>query len=146
MIHVAIIGAAGLSGLELIRILARHPRVKLEALTSGKYAGQSVGEAFPELSRVTLKFQPHDAVLNGGGSGCEVAFLAVPNQASLEMAPRLLKQGVKVIDLSGVFRLKDVAVFEKRYGLKQTAPDALREAVFGLPEAYRQTLIDFRNA
>ncbi len=140
MIRTAIIGGAGLSGLELIRILSRHPHVRLEAVTSGKYAGQRVGEAFPELSRVELTFTPHDAGLNGA----EVAFLAVPNRASLEMVPGLLERGLKVIDLSGVFRLKDAAVFERRYGMKHDAPEALAEAVFGLPEAYREVIAPAR--
>jgi N-acetyl-gamma-glutamyl-phosphate reductase len=136
MIRTAIIGAAGLSGQELIRILSRHPGASLELVTSTKYAGQRVGDAFPQFSRSNLSFEPNDAGLNGA----EVAFLAIPNQASLELAPKLLQQGIKVIDLSGVFRLKNVSVFEKRYGLKQTAPDALKRAVFGLPEAYRELI------
>ena len=140
MIRTAIIGAAGLSGLELIRILSHHPQVKLEAVTSGKYAGKRVGEAFPTLNRVALAFEPHEAVTNGGGKAADVAFLAVPNQASLDLTPKLLERGMKVIDLSGVFRLKDVPTFEKRYGLKQTAPETLAGAVFGLPEAYRESI------
>ncbi len=133
MIRAAIIGAAGLSGLELIRILTRHPGAEIAAVTSGKYAGQAVGEAFPELGGVTLAFAAHDAPL----PECDVAFLAVPNQASLELAPALLRQGLRVVDLSGVFRLPDVAVFRKHYGLEHTAPTELGEAVFGLPEAFR---------
>jgi N-acetyl-gamma-glutamyl-phosphate reductase len=133
MIKAAIIGAAGLSGLELIRILGRHGQVELTALTSGKYKGRRVGEAFPELHRVPHTFADHDADLKGA----EVAFLAIPNQASLEIAPRLLEQGLRVIDLSGVFRLADVEVFRRFYGLQHTAPALLEEAVFGLPEAFR---------
>ncbi|MBI4083062.1 MAG: N-acetyl-gamma-glutamyl-phosphate reductase [Candidatus Lambdaproteobacteria bacterium] len=133
MIRVAIIGAAGLSGLELIRILTHHPMAELRVVTSDRHAGKRVGDAFPELSRVELVFSSHDAKLEG----CDVAFLAIPNQASLEQAPRLLKQGLRVIDLSGVFRLADPDVFRTHYGLEHTAPRELREAVFGLPEAFR---------
>jgi N-acetyl-gamma-glutamyl-phosphate reductase len=133
MINAAIIGAAGLSGLELIRILTRHGQVRLGTVTSGKYNGQRVAAAFPELHRVELTFTNHDAPLNG----VDVALLAVPNKASLEIVPRLLEQGIRVIDLSGVFRLSDVAVFKRYYGLAHTAPAALQEAVFGLPEAFR---------
>lgn len=136
MINVAIIGAAGLSGLELIRILSAHGQVDLTALTSGKYEGQRVADAFPRLSGVDLQFTSHDSVRNG----IDAVFLAVPNQASLELAPRLLEEGVRVIDLSGVFRLRDISVFERHYGLKHTAPEALEEAVFGLPEAYREAI------
>jgi N-acetyl-gamma-glutamyl-phosphate reductase len=136
MIQAAIIGGAGLSGLELIRILHHHPQVRLSTVTSGKYKGQSVGGAFPELGRIPLVFAGHDAPLEG----CDVAFLAVPNKASLEQAPRLLARGLRVIDLSGVFRLHDLPVFEQAYGLKHTAPEALGEAVFGLPEAFRMDI------
>lgn len=136
MVKAAIIGAAGLSGLELIRILSRHPQVELGLVTSTRYAGRRVGEAFPELRRVGMTFAPNDAPPNG----CEVAFLAIPNKASLEAAPRLLAQGLRVIDLSGVFRLPDVAVFKAHYKLEHTAPRELREAVFGLPEAYREVI------
>ena len=133
MINVAIIGAAGLSGLELIHILRRHPGVKLTGVTSDKYAGQAVGEVFPQFSRLELSFSRHDAPVNG----CDVAFLAVPNKASLELAAGLLERDIRVVDLSGVFRLRDVEVFRKYYNLEHTAPEALAEAVFGLPEAFR---------
>lgn len=136
MVKVAIIGGAGLSGLELMRILSHHKGVELVAVTSGKYRGQAVGEAFPELSRVPLTFTDHDAPLGE----VDVALLAIPNKASLAVAPKLLARGIKVIDLSGVFRLSDVAVFEKYYGLRHTAQEELREAVFGLPEAFREQI------
>ncbi len=136
MVRAAIIGAAGLSGQELIRILAHHPHVELGMVTSSKYAGRRVGDAFPELSRVDLAFVANDAPTDG----CEVAFLAIPNKASLEVAPKLLARGLRVIDLSGVFRLPDVGVFKAHYKLEHTAQAELREAVFGLPEAYREVI------
>ncbi|MEE8395298.1 MAG: N-acetyl-gamma-glutamyl-phosphate reductase [bacterium] len=134
MIDVAIIGGGGLSGLELIRILAGHPEVSLRAVTSDKYAGQAVGKIFPRFGRLPLAFSPHDSPV----AGWDAAFLAVPNQASLQLAPRLLDAGVRVIDLSGVFRLRDVQSFREHYKLEHTAPEALAEAVFGLPEAFRE--------
>jgi len=142
MIKAAIIGAAGLSGLELIRLLSRHSAVELTAVTSARYRGQRVNEAFPEFRGVELPFVDHDEVLNGGGSAekADVAFLAVPNQASLDMAPKLLEHGVRVIDLSGVFRLRNVPVFERFYKLTHSAPEALAEAVFGLPEGFREAI------
>lgn len=140
MIKAAIIGGAGLSGLELIRLLTRHPDVALTTVTSSRYEGRRVGEAFPELGAVDLAFTRHDAPLNG----TDVAFLAVPNQASLDTAQRLLAEGIRVIDLSGVFRLQDVPTFERYYKLQHTAQDALREAVFGLPEAFRERLAGAR--
>ena len=133
MIQVAIIGAAGLSGQELIRILNRHPGAELRVITSSKFAGQALGDVFPEFARTPLTFVKHDAPLDG----CDVVFLAVPNQASLEMTPGLLAKGLRVIDLSGVYRLRDVAVFKQYYGLEHTSQDTLAEAIFGLPEAFR---------
>ena len=136
MINVAIIGAAGLSGLELIRILSRHPQVSLQVLTSGKHAGRAACDAFPELGAVELVFRPHDTPLNG----CDVAFLAIPNKASMELAPKLLNQGQRVIDLSGVFRLRDTEVFRTHYGFAHTEKEALQQAVFGFPEIYRELI------
>ncbi|MDH4121113.1 MAG: N-acetyl-gamma-glutamyl-phosphate reductase [Deltaproteobacteria bacterium] len=140
MTQVAVIGAAGLSGLELIRMLTRHPGVALTTVTSGKYAGQPVADVFPELEGCSLTFQRHDAPL----SGCQVVFLAVPNQASLEAAPRLMEQGLRVIDLSGVFRLRDPEVFKAFYKLPHPPPALMAQAVFGLPEAFRAQLAQAR--
>jgi len=136
MVKAAIIGGAGLSGLELMRLLSRHPQVEIGTVTSTRYAGRRVPDTFPELKGLAHTFVKNDAPLNG----CEVAFLAIPNQASLEWAPKLLERGLKVIDLSGVFRLPDVTVFQRFYGLEHSAPQALKQAVFGLPEAYREVI------
>lgn len=133
MVNVAVVGGGGYSGLELIRILDGHPGVTLRVVTSDKYAGRAVGGLFPGLDRVELSFSPHDASL----SGCELAFLAVPDRVSLEKVPGLLEQGLRVVDLSGVFRLADGGVFTRHYGMEHTAPEALAEAVYGLPEAFR---------
>lgn len=136
MIKAAIIGAAGLSGLELIRILTRHPGAELMAVTSSRYKDRRVGDVFPELGPVELTFSDHDTGIDDNLNGAEVVFLAVPNQVSLKLAPMLLDKGLKVIDLSGVFRLRDVLIFEKAYGLQMTEPGTLEKAVFGLPEAF----------
>jgi N-acetyl-gamma-glutamyl-phosphate reductase len=136
MVKAAIIGGAGLSGLELMRLLSRHPQVEIGTVTSTRYAGRRVSEAFPELKGVPHTFVKNDAPLNG----CEVAFLAIPNRASLEWAPKLLERGLKVIDLSGVFRLPDVTVFQRYYNLEHSAPQTLKQAVFGLPEAFREVI------
>jgi len=141
MTNVAIIGAAGLSGLELIRHLKQHPHVHLHTLTSGKYAGQKVSAVFPEFHTLThLSFSAHDADLKE----CQIVFLAIPNAASLERVPQLLDAGIRVIDLSGVYRLPEIPVFEKYYGLKHTSPDLLNEAVFGLPEYFADQISDAR--
>ncbi|MBQ32924.1 MAG: N-acetyl-gamma-glutamyl-phosphate reductase [Deltaproteobacteria bacterium] len=136
MICIGIIGAAGLSGLELLHWLGRHPEVEVTLVTSTKYQGRQVCDAFPHLPNGKLVFQPNDTDV----SGCEAVFLAVPNRASLEWTPKLLDQGVRVIDLSGVYRLRDTASFEKHYRLSHTSPELLQEAVFGLPECFRERI------
>jgi N-acetyl-gamma-glutamyl-phosphate reductase len=135
-VKAAIIGGAGFSGLELMHILSRHPHVEIGMVTSTKYAGRRVSDAFPEFKGLPHTFSKNDASVDG----CDVAFLAIPNKASLEWAPKLLDRGMKVIDLSGVFRIPDIAVFQEFYKLEHTAPQALKEAVFGLPEAYREVI------
>ncbi len=136
MIRVGIIGAAGLSGLELLDRLQRHPFAQVVLATSTKYEGRTVSEAFPHLPLCQEVFQPNDA----DASGCDVVFLAVPNKASLERVPALLEQGVKVIDLSGVYRLRDPERFARFYQLEHSSPELLKEAVFGLPEFFRERI------
>lgn len=140
MIQVAIIGAGGLSGLELITWLHRHPQANIKVITSGKYAGQALSARFPQFAGTPYTFQNHDADL----SGCDMAFLAIPNKASLDIVPELLNQRIRVIDLSGVYRLKDPDVFEKYYKLKHDSKVLLNEAVFGLPEYYKTSIANAR--
>ena len=140
MIQVAIIGAAGLSGLELIHWLKNHPQTELKVLTSRKYAGHRLAEIFPQFTGLSHVYSDHESDF----SDCDIAFLAIPNQASLEMTPRLVKQGMRVIDLSGVYRLRNPAVFEKFYKLAHTSLDLLEEAVFGLPEYFAAPLANAR--
>ena len=135
MIRVAIIGAAGLSGVELLHWFERHPSVQVVTITSAKYQGQQLKEVFPQFHRSTLRFENHHTPLN-----CEVAFLAIPNQASLELVPQLLRQKIKVIDLSGVYRIPEVSLFEKYYQLSHSSPALIQQAVFGLPEIYRNKM------
>ena len=113
MIQVGIIGGAGLSGLELLRLLKNHTESTIKLVTSSKYEGQQVNKVFPELKFCSNVFQSSDSDV----SSCDVVFLAVPNQASLELVPKLLDSGVRVIDLSGAFRLNDTDVFSKFYNL-----------------------------
>ena len=136
MVRIGIIGAAGLSGLELLHLLSRHSEATVNLVTSTKYQGKNVSEVFPELYQYSLTFNANETDVNG----CDVVFLAVPNQASLELVPKLLDQGIRVIDLSGAYRLADTEVFTKFYKLTHTYPDLLKEAVFGLPEFFRQQI------
>lgn len=138
MIKVGIVGGTGYTGVELLRLLARHPDVQLKAITSRKEAGQPVAQMYPSLrGRVDLAFTtPEDADLGG----CGVVFFATPHGVAMAQAPALVARGVKVIDLAADFRLKDAAEFERWYGMPHTCPDLLAEAVYGLPELHRDAI------
>lgn len=134
-IRVGIVGGTGYTGVELLRLLARHPDVELKAITSRGDAGKPVSEMFPSLrGHVDLRFaDPVEA----GLEDCNVVFFATPNGIAMQQVPALLAAGVKVIDLAADFRLKDEAVWEKWYGMPHACPDILAEAVYGLPEVNR---------
>ena len=136
MVRIGIIGAAGLSGRELLYWLRNHPEAKVEMLTSSKYHRQKVCDVFPELSGYSQVFEPNDVDV----SDCDLVFLAIPNKASLELVPKLLQQGVRVIDLSGAYRLRDTNVFSQFYQLTHTAPELLDETAFGLPEFFKEKI------
>ena len=138
MIKVGIVGGTGYTGVELLRILATHPGVELAVITSRKEAGTPVTDMFPSLRRrVALKFSdPAD----GGLQTCDVVFFATPNGVAMGDTPGLLKAGVRVIDLAADFRIKDIAVWEKWYGMTHACPDLVAEAVYGLPEVNREQI------
>jgi len=140
MIRIGIIGAAGLSGRELLYWLKFHPEASVELVTSSKYRGKKVSEVFPELSGYSQVFEANESNV----SSCDLVFLAIPNQASLDLVPKLLKQGVRVIDLSGAYRLRDIDVFSQFYNLTHTAPELLDETTFGLPEFFKEKLSSTR--
>lgn len=138
MIKVGIVGGTGYTGVELLRLLAQHPQVELAAITSRGEAGTVVADMFPSLrGRVDLKFSdPKDAPL----FSCDVVFFATPNGIAMQQARALLDAGVRVIDLAADFRIKDLAVWEKWYGMTHVAPDLVAEAVYGLPEVNRDQI------
>lgn len=138
MIKIGIVGGTGYTGVELLRILARHPQAQLVAITSRKETGVPVAEMFPSLrGSVDLKFSdPKDA----GLASCDVVFFATPNGIAMTEAPALLSAGVKVIDLAADFRIKDITVWEKWYGMTHACPDLVKEAVYGLPEVNREAI------
>jgi N-acetyl-gamma-glutamyl-phosphate reductase len=141
MIKVGIVGGTGYTGVELLRLLAQHPEVELTAITSRGEAGTAVAEMFPSLrGRVSLQFSdPKDAPLDR----CDVVFFATPNGVAMQQTRALLDAGVRVIDLAADFRIKDIGVWEKWYGMSHAAPDLVAEAVYGLPEVNREAI---RNA
>lgn len=138
MIKVGIIGGTGYTGVELLRLLAQHPEVELQVITSRGEAGKPVAEMFPNLrGRVTLAFSEPDDKLLGG---CDVVFSATPNGVAMTHARKLLDAGVRLIDLAADFRLKDPAVWERWYGMPHACPELLAEAVYGLPEVNREKI------
>ncbi len=134
----AIVGASGYTGLELTRLLARHPVLRLEALYSDRWASETAGARLP-LSGATaaLRYRP---LAEGGATEAEIVFLATPAEVSAELAPRLLARGLRVVDLSGAFRLEDPAAYPQWYGFQHPAPTLLAEARYGLPELARERL------
>jgi N-acetyl-gamma-glutamyl-phosphate reductase len=138
MLKAGIVGGTGYTGVELLRLLAQHPRVELKAITSRKEAGTPVSAMFPSLrGRVGLAFtEPTAETLRG----CDVVFFATPNAVAMGEARALLDQGARVIDLSADFRLKDVAEWERWYKVKHAAPELIAEAVYGLPEVNRERI------
>jgi N-acetyl-gamma-glutamyl-phosphate reductase len=138
MIPVGIVGGTGYTGVELLRILALHPQVRIAAVTSRGDAGKRVDDIYPNLrGYVDASFvEPSVQAL----SGCRAVFFATPNGTCMRMAPELLERGIKVIDLAADFRLADPAVWEHWYGEPHACPDLLEEAVYGLPEINREAV------
>ena len=142
MIKVGVVGGTGYTGVELLRLLALHPRVQLEAVTSRGEAGTPVADLFPNLrGHIELAFtEPDPEVL----ANCDVVFFATPNGIAMGMARQLLERGVRVIDLAADFRLRDVAVWQQWYGMEHACPELLEEAVYGLPEVNRAAIAGAR--
>ena len=132
MNEVVVFGASGYSGLELLRILSWHPEVRVVAASSDRWADRSVSDAVPGWP-TDLRFSSHRSVLEHPKDG-QVALLATPAETSAELAPRLLDAGVRVVDLSGAFRLPDPSTFREWYGFEHPSPQLLGEAHFGLAE------------
>ncbi|NMG76512.1 N-acetyl-gamma-glutamyl-phosphate reductase [Aromatoleum diolicum] len=138
MIKVGVVGGTGYTGVELLRLLARHPGAQLHAITSRGDAGMPVSDMFPSLrGRVDLRFvTPAEAALDQ----CDVVFFATPNGIAMQQASDLVNAGVRVIDLAADFRIRDIAEWEKWYGMQHAAPALVAEAVYGLPERHREQI------
>ncbi|OPZ84856.1 MAG: N-acetyl-gamma-glutamyl-phosphate reductase [bacterium ADurb.Bin429] len=137
-IRVAVIAATGYGGIELLRWLTAHPAVEIVAASSESSAGQPLTAVYPHLAGLDLTLQPAaDARFHGDP---QVVFFATPNGTAMKLAPEVLARGGKVIDLSADFRLKDPAVYAQYYGMEHQATDWLAQAVYGLPELYRESL------
>ena len=135
MIKVAVLGATGYAGIELVRILSQHPEVELKVLGSHSFDGQLISEVYQNFAHIldmTCEELDLDKVAQ-----CDVAFTALPHGASKDVIPSLIEKGIKVIDLSGDFRYDDIKIYEKWYGTEHSSPELLSEAVYGLCELYR---------
>jgi N-acetyl-gamma-glutamyl-phosphate reductase len=135
MLNVGIFGATGYTGLELVKLLKRHPQVNLAWLTSENSAGQVLSDVFACPWDDPL-IRGEDAPLDR----TDVVFLALPHGASVAAVQRAFQAGAKVIDLSADFRLRDVATYEAWYKTEHHAPELIGQAVYGLPELYRERI------
>ncbi len=137
-IKTGIVGGTGYTGVELLRILANHPEVDLQVITSRSEAGLPVNDLYPNLRGfMDIQFTEPDvkALKN-----CDLVFFATPNGVAMKMVPELIEAGVKVIDLAADFRIKDISVWEQWYGMTHACPDYVAQAVYGLPEINREAI------
>ena len=141
---VAVIGASGYTGEELVRLLLGHPNVDLVAATSRQLAGKTLAEVFPRFAHHktanALKFSDSDA--KQIAREASLVFLALPHGLAAEFAKPLLSAGARVVDLSADFRIKDASVYQEFYGHPHPAPDLLGQSVYGMPEIYRDQIRD----
>jgi N-acetyl-gamma-glutamyl-phosphate reductase len=136
MIKAAIVGGSGYTGGELARLLCRHPKISLEAMTSRQNAGVKVSQVMPYLDGfVDLRFEERL-----GDGKYDLVFVAAPHGASMEVVPDLLKRGLRVIDLSGDYRLTDPVLYKKWYGLEHKDVANLGRSVYGIPELFHERI------
>ena len=140
MIKVGIVGATGYTGVELLRLLAGHPQAQVTVITSRSEKGLPVADLYPNLRGVIdLAFSAPDV---DQLSECDVVFFATPHGVAQSMVAEILQRGVKVIDLSADFRIRDADLWESWYGQPHTARDLIPQAVYGLPEVNREAIKD----
>lgn len=138
-LKVGVCGASGYAGSELLRILAKHPCADVIFITSESQGGKKVSSFEPSL----VEYQDYHYVSMQDPSiykGVDVVFLSLPHEVSAEAAGKFLKNGIKVIDLSAAFRIRDLETFERVYKFKHPQPELLEKAVYGLPEIYREEI------
>ncbi len=141
-IKVGIVGGTGYAGVELLRLLANHPDVTLQVITSRSESGLPVQDLFPNLrGYLDIAFSVPDVSTL---KQCDLVFFSTPNGIAMKMVPELIEAGVKVIDLAADFRIKDIEVWEKWYGMEHACPDYIEKAVYGLPEVNREAIKEAR--
>ncbi len=142
IIRAAILGAGGFTGQELLRLFASRDDVSIELVTSNEYAGKRLSQVFPQLQTnryLSLVFSRHPDTADDLPE-VDIVFLAVPDEAALHWAPLLLERNIRVIDISGSFRLQDPTQFQTYYKLEHSHPHLLKEAVYGLCELNREQI------
>ena len=139
MISVGIIGASGFTGAELLRICATHPHFEVKYATGDSQAGTLARSLYPSLAATypNLVFEEFEL---GKALACDVLFLGLPHEASLELVPQLVNKVKLVVDLSAAFRLTDTSKYPQWYGFTHTHPELVASAVYGLPELHREQL------
>lgn len=142
MMRVGIVGASGYTGVELARLLAGHPEIRLTVATSRQYAGKPLAEVFPNL-RKRVDILCENLSVEELVDRADFFFTAVPHKTAMDIVPQLLAAGKKVVDLSADYRLHNPAIYEAWYQ-EHTSPELLAEAVYGLPELYREHIATAR--
>ncbi len=132
MVKAAIVNVTGYAGVELARLLARHPNVEITEITGRSRAGERLPEVFPHLADIDLE------IVAEIGESADVAFVALPHTAAAAVVPELLNNGARVVDISADFRLHDAASYESWYKTAHPAKDLLADAVYGLPELHAE--------
>ena len=139
-IKVGIVGGTGYTGVELLRLLVSHPQVEITAVTSRAEAGIPVAQMFPNLRGfLDLEFTAPDVNVL---SGCDVVFFATPHGVAQSQVPELIAKGVRVIDLSADFRIRDAELWASWYNQEHACPELIDKAVYGLPEVNRAAIAD----
>ena len=140
MIKVGIVGGTGYTGVELLRLLAGHPSTELVAITSRSEKGKPVSALFPNLRGIVDMPFTEPTVANL--KDCDVVFFATPHGVAQNLVPEILAAGIRVVDLSADFRIRDIDIWEKWYAQKHAAPHLVSQAVYGLPEFNRDEIAD----
>jgi N-acetyl-gamma-glutamyl-phosphate reductase len=142
MISVSIINVTSYTGLELLRLLAQHPQFLLTSVTGRSAAGKRLNEVFPQLGIAAFSglANASNLVITEEPEQTDLAFVCLPHAAAAESVLTLLERGIKVVDLSADFRLRDVARYEEWYKHTHPAPALLESAVYGLCERYRERI------
>jgi len=138
-LKVAVVGATGYAGCELIKILLKHPEVTITSVSGKVEKAEKISDIFP-IFKNQLDLVCDNVDIKAISKAADLIFLALPHKVSMLFVPDLLKAGKKVIDLSADYRLKETEVYEKWYGTKHTSPELLKEAVYGLPEIYKKEI------